>query len=109
MVLKLLVHSIQAPDMAASPRKFYSFAHIFTHRHLKHPEQSYLGWSDSGRTASHPLQAVSKQYADIFLLCQFGTQKGGHGSYSHIPQLITCQLSGTGLSTGFGNQRRNLA
>jgi hypothetical protein len=42
----------------------------------------HVDWSDSERTsASYPLQLVSKQYTDIFLLCQFGTRTGGHGSY----------------------------
>lgn len=102
--------TVQPPDMAASPRKFY-YARIFTHRHLEYHTYPLLhvSWSDSGRTtASHPLQSVSKQYADIFLLHQFGIQKGGHGSYSRIPQLslLVSYLEPvpTDLSTGFGNQ-----
>ena len=34
--------TIQPPDMAANPRKLYSYACIFTHRHLTYPEQAYL-------------------------------------------------------------------
>jgi hypothetical protein len=30
-------HTIQPPDIAASQRKFHSYPHIFTHRHLKYP------------------------------------------------------------------------
>jgi hypothetical protein len=113
MVLKLLVHSQFSHLTWVLARE--SFIHILVSllTDISNILNSHtypllhVGWSETWRTtASHPLQPVSKQYADI-LLCQFGTQKGGHGSYSRIPQLLLLvsylEPVPTDLSISFGN------
>jgi len=94
MVLKLLVHSQFRHLTWLLARESFIHMPISLLTDISNILNSHtypllhVGWNDSGRTtASHPMQPVSKQYADIFLLCQFGTQRGGHGSYSRIPQL----------------------
>jgi hypothetical protein len=82
MVLRLLVHSQFSHLTWLLARE--SFIHMLvslltdiSHILNRHTYPLlHVGWSDSGRTtASHTLQPVSKRYADIFLLCQFGTQR----------------------------------
>jgi hypothetical protein len=120
MVLKLLVHSqfSYLTWLLAQESLIHMLISLLTDISNILNSHTYPllheGWSDSGRTtAFHLLQPVSKQYANIFLLCQFGTQKGGHGCYSRIPQLslLVSYLEPvpTDLSTGFGNQGCNLA
>ena len=120
MILKLLVHSQFSHLTWLLARESFIHMLVYLLTGISNTLNSHtypllhVGWSDSGRTtASHPLQPVSKQYADIFLLCQFGTQKGGHGSYNCIPQLSLLvsypKPVATDLSTSFGNQGHNLA
>jgi hypothetical protein len=83
------VHSliIQPSDMATSPEEVLFIclcllANISNTLNSHTYPWLHVGWSDSERiSASYSLQPVSNQFPDIFLLCQFGTRMGGHGSY----------------------------